>query len=102
MVLDQNGLSPTPGHRRSLGREARLAARFRSNCTAEWSDCIVVNISPTGALLKLSYPVIALREITIVIPDDLFQATAVVRHQDGRTIGVEFTSSRREALAKYS
>ena len=89
--------------RRSAPRRAiDLAAQFQCRGSTDWTQCRVTNISAMGANLELSFPMIATREIRLQIMQDLFEATGEVRHQDGRNVGIEFTSSRMEALARYS
>lgn len=91
-----------PDRRRTVRREVSLAAHFQFKGHVGWIACEIVNISPMGALLKPALPTIASGEIRLQIAQDFFEATAEIRHQDGKTIGIEFTSSRIEALARYS
>lgn len=88
--------------RLAMRRAVSLPARFQPRGHFGWISCEVVNISPMGALLKLASPMIAPSEVRLQISEDFFKAIGGVRHLDGETIGIEFTSSRIEALARYS
>lgn len=64
--------------------------------------CIVRNISPMGARLEIDSGASLPPAFRLQIPDDLFTAECALQHQDGRFAGVEFTSARAEAMARYS
>ncbi|MEM7747369.1 MAG: PilZ domain-containing protein [Pseudomonadota bacterium] len=83
-------------------RKVCLTAKFQCRGSFEWIDCEVVNISPFGAELRVKEPMIVSRAVRLQILGDLFDATGDVRHQNGHTFGIEFTSSRLEAMARYS
>ena len=89
--------------RREVARQCtKLAAKFQCLGSYGWTDCEVANISPLGALLHLSSDIDVSRNIRLQIPNDLFEATAELRHQDGCMICVAFTSSRPQAIRRYS
>ena len=83
-------------------RKVSLVGQFQCQGSCEWRLCEVINISPFGAEIRMNEPMIVSRSLRLQIVDDLFDVNADVRHQDGRTIGIEFTSARMEALARYS
>ena len=83
-------------------REVHLVGQFQCQGTCDWVSCDVINISPFGAEIRLKASMIVSRSIRLQIMEDLFDVSADVRHQNGRTVGIEFTSSRMEALARYS
>ena len=88
--------------RPAMRREVSLVAQFQCQGSCEWVSCEVINISPFGAEIRLKDTMIVSRSIRLQIIQDLFDVSADVRHQNGRTVGIEFTSARMEALAKYS
>jgi methyl-accepting chemotaxis protein len=63
--------------------------------------CIVRNISAMGALLEFSSSVVVPEQFRIIIESEMFTADCEVRHHTGRTVGVMFTSSRLEAMARF-
>ena len=65
-------------------------------------DCIVRNISPMGALIQFERAITTPTNFRLVIESDFFQADCTVLHVTGGNVGVEFTSGRMEALARYS
>lgn len=102
MLVQQASRQPYAEQRRAMRRETQLPAKFQCQGTFGWIDCEVTNISPIGALLKLPHEMIVGRHMRVQIPGDAFEATAEVRHQDGRVVGIAFTSSRLEAMRLYS
>ncbi|MAI45469.1 MAG: hypothetical protein CMB79_06220 [Filomicrobium sp.] len=83
-------------------REVSLKAQFQCHGSFEWVSCTVTNISPFGAEITLTEPMIVSRSVRLQILDDLFDVNAEVRHQHGRVFGIEFTSALLEALARYT
>ena len=87
--------------RRAPRHALRLTGRFQCGGMTEWMECTVIDISAMGAQIELPHHMIVPSAIRFQIPQDLFEANAIVRHQNGKRTGVEFVSSRREALAIY-
>lgn len=89
--------------------ERRLRTRSRVALNAfvkvqgfDGIPCTVENVSPNGALIVFRRPTIVPNSFTLVIPDSWFQADCDVRHRSADRAGVLFTSSRLEALARFS
>jgi hypothetical protein len=76
-----------PGHIKVIGR-ARM-------------PCRVVNISASGALIEMSEDIQLPERFRLDIDGDLFEAMCELRHSEQRRIGVEFTTNRQGALARY-
>lgn len=83
-------------------RRAGQAAKIQCLGSYGWTDCAVANISPMGALLEVTPEIDVTRNLRVQIPNDLFEATAEVRHQNGRYVCIAFTSSRPQAIRRYS
>ena len=64
--------------------------------------CRVKNISPMGALLDLGAKPELPATFRLIISSEMFSADCELRHETGHQAGVLFTSSRAEALAKFS
>lgn len=100
--MKTNTASAAPAERRQhQRREVDFAASVRfSDGTAR--DCRVKNISPMGALIDFgAYPGLP-ASFRLIIASELFSADCELRHETGHQAGVLFTSSRAEALAKFS
>ena len=93
--------SQRSGARHSTRRSGQ-SAKIQCLGSYGWTDCAVANISPMGALLEVTSEVDVTRNLRVQIPQDLFEATAEVRHQNGRYICIAFTSSRPQAVRRYS
>lgn len=65
-------------------------------------SCLVVDVSPGGAKLKVDPAHLVPQVFKLQIPYDLFEAECEVRYESGSIVGVMFTSNRMEALAHYS
>jgi methyl-accepting chemotaxis protein len=63
--------------------------------------CTIRNISSMGALLTFGDEPDVPDKFKLVIPDQTFETLCEVRHRTGNSIGVLFTSGRREALARF-
>ena len=63
--------------------------------------CRVRDISAMGAGLELDYEAFLPLQFSLQIPADLFEVECVLRHRRGTSVGVEFVSSRAEAMARY-
>lgn len=93
---------PLPEEKRSaFRRKVNLAASICIGGSGRLA-CRVVDISPMGAGIELLSPGILPATFRLVIPIDLFSVDCELRHQNGRIVGVEFTSHRPEAMARYS
>ena len=77
-----------------------IAARIRMP-GGVFLPCTVRNISGMGAGLELTYEAFVPLQFRLQIPDDLFEADCTLKHRHGTFVGVEFLSSRGEALARY-
>ncbi|MBS0242848.1 MAG: hypothetical protein JSS20_11780 [Proteobacteria bacterium] len=82
--------------RLASGRPARL-----SLARGIYLDCTVREISPMGASVELAIEAFVPLQFRLLIADDLFEADCSLRHRRGTLVGVEFVSSRAEALARY-
>jgi len=63
--------------------------------------CKVLNISAMGAMLEFAGPVILPQTFHLRIDQDFFECGCEIRHQNGLTAGLLFTSNRQRALATY-
>ncbi len=63
--------------------------------------CTIRNISSMGALLALASAAEVPDKFKLVIPDELFETLCEVRHRSADSIGVLFTTGRRQALARF-
>ncbi len=82
----------------------RKAVRLKAKAGIRYGapePCSVLNISPMGALLEFTEPQKLPKYFRISIDSAMFSADCEVRHQEGRTAGVLFTSNRMEALALF-
>ena len=93
-------LAPSADRRRTLRKEVRLEARIRLE-HGVYVPCIVRNISPMGASLELTYEAFVPLQFRLQIAADLFEAECTLRHRHGTMLGIEFLSSRAEAMARY-
>lgn len=93
---------PDRGGRGVPGRkEVRLAGRLILGDGTRL-PCMVRKISPMGANFELESDTALPSTFRLQIPADLFEVECALRNQDGHLVGVEFTSSRAEAMARYS
>ena len=86
--------------RLSQRREVELKGRLRLK-GGLYLACTVRNISAMGAGLELDCEAFVPLQFRLQIPDDLFEADCHLKHRHGTLVGVEFTSARAEALARY-
>jgi hypothetical protein len=86
--------------RASQRRDVDYAATIRIPGAAP-IPCRVINVSAGGALLELPDVIGMPPDLYLIVPGALFEASCSVRHQTGRRVGVMFTSSQREALARF-
>ena len=91
-----------PDRRSSRRRSVFLRAKVKLPEITTPVHCVVRNISPMGALIHFEKPTPVPARFKLVIESDFFEAECEVRHVSGDMVGVEFTSSRLEALARYS
>ena len=82
-------------------RQVTLSGRLQFQGGTAWKTCTVVNITPMGAMLILPEPMTVPREVRLQIPDNFFDVAGLVQHQDRARIGIEFSTNRMEALARY-
>ncbi len=94
-------LASQQDRRRAVRRTVNLAGRL---CFSDgiYLPCTVRDISPMGARLELACETILPLRFSLQIPDDLFQVDCELKYRNGRCVGVEFLSSRAEAMARYS
>ena len=85
--FDQRTPVALPAHVKVLGK-ARI-------------PCRVLNVSASGALIEMSDDTDLPERFRLDIDGDLFEAMCEVRHRVERRYGVEFTSNRQGALARY-
>ncbi|MEQ1650017.1 MAG: PilZ domain-containing protein [Hyphomicrobiaceae bacterium] len=78
----------------SLPAHIKVAGRARIPCR-------VLNVSASGALIEMSEDIQLPEHFRLDIDGDLFEAMCELRHSEMRRIGVEFTSNRQGALARY-
>lgn len=66
--------------------------------------CKIKNISSMGALLSFERPTNIPERFKLTIPEFWFEAECQIRQgsYEANSIGVVFTSNRREALARFS
>lgn len=81
-------------------RDVELAARIRMT-GGVYLPCTVRSISSMGAGLELTYEAFVPLQFRLQIPSDLFEAECTLKHRHGTVVGVEFVTSRVEALARY-
>jgi PilZ domain len=84
-------------HQRNI---VNYAARVDTGASGRL-PCRVINISAMGALLEFEQYTILPAQFRLGIEEKWFEADCAIRHQDGRVIGVLFTSSRQRALATF-
>lgn len=95
----QRGADPVD--RRVTGRkEVHLQGRIRLS-DGTYLPCVVRDISAMGARLELASDAPVPLAFRLQIPADLFDAECVLSYQSGNLAGVEFTSARAEAMARY-
>ena len=82
--------------RRDVRLSAKAGIRYGAPVT-----CVVLNISPMGALIEFSEAVTIPKHFRIAIDSVMFSADCELRHHTGRTAGVMFISNRMEALAAF-
>lgn len=87
--------------RRADRQPVDLKARLRMP-QGVYLECTVREISPMGARVELAIEAFVPMQFRLQIPDHLFEADCQLRHRRGTLVGVEFTSARAEALARYS
>ncbi|MEQ1612773.1 MAG: hypothetical protein ABL904_08465 [Hyphomicrobiaceae bacterium] len=92
---------PTSDRRMVLRREVRLTGRIKI-ADQPWLACTIRNISPMGALLEFTMPVVLPRHFRLQIPIDLFEVECDLRHYDATNAGVLFTNNRGGAMAHYA
>ena len=63
--------------------------------------CTIRNISSMGALLTSASIGDVPDKFKLLIPDEMFETLCEVRHRSADSIGVLFTSGRRQALARF-
>jgi len=80
--------------------EVELPARIRLPAGV-YLPCTVRSISSMGAGLELTYEAFVPMQFRLQIPGDLFEAECTLKHRHGTVVGIEFVSSRAEALARY-
>ena len=108
MIMKLDEKAPLPAERQGTERRSSrrrsvfLRAKVKLPGIAVPVNCVVRNISPMGALIHFERPTPTPANFKLVIEADFFQADCIVRHVSGEDVGVEFTSSRMEALARYS
>ena len=88
--------------RSSRRRSVFLRAKVKLPAIPTPVNCVVRNISPMGALIHFEKPTPVPERFKLVIEADFFEAECEVRHVSGEMVGVEFVTSRLEALARYS
>lgn len=92
----------TKADRRSSRRKSVfLRAKVRFSPSATPINCVVRNISPMGALIHFEKPLQVPERLKLIIESDFFEAECDVRHVSGEDVGVEFSTGRLEAMAKY-
>ena len=64
--------------------------------------CTVVNVSPMGAMIVFEQPLAIPDTFVLLVPSCWFEAECEVRHRSADRAGVLFSSSRIEALARFS
>lgn len=72
--------------RRRINKPARLLIDATSNM-----DCLVRNLSETGALIMVSHPKYLPEDIILTIPDIGFERAVRIKWRRARSIGVIFT-----------
>ena len=101
MVSAMKSSTPRVDDQFAPRRHVQLPARLQYLGATGWQSCLVVTISPMGAMLLVPEFVTIPFEVRLQIPDDLFDITGVVRHQSGTRVGIAFTTNRTEAIARY-
>ena len=89
------------GNRRAHNRVAASKPALIRTLQWERVACRVVDISAGGARIEVASGVVIPERFKLLIPDDLFEAECEVRHADGASAGLVFTSNQMEALAAY-
>lgn len=87
--------------RRTCRRPVEMPARIRLDAGV-FVPCTVRDISPMGAGLELDFEAFLPLQFKLQVPSDLFEVLCVLKHRRGTSVGVEFVSSRAEAMARYS
>ena len=67
-----------------------------------FARCTIRNISNMGALLTIADAPELPDKFKLVIPEQTFETLCEVRHRTDTSIGVLFTSGRREANARFN
>ncbi|MEQ1672505.1 MAG: hypothetical protein ABL893_16755 [Hyphomicrobium sp.] len=62
-------------------------------------SCKVSNINPLGALVEFNGPTILPATFKLIVPEIWFEAECSVKHRSATSVGVQFMSNLREALA---
>lgn len=86
--------------RRTVRKPIAIEARIRLE-GGVFLACKVRDISTMGAGLELDFEAFLPLQFRLQIPGDLFEVECVLRHRRGTAVGVEFTSARAEAMARY-
>jgi hypothetical protein len=97
-AMEQSGFD---GNRRVVNRKAVSLAGFVKVGSRARIPCMVRNISPSGALIEFATVMDLPQRFRLDIDSDLFEVECEVRHLDGPSVGVEFTSNRQGAVALY-
>jgi len=84
------------GGRKDVCLEGRLRLR-----DGTYLPCTVRSISAMGAGIELASETFVPLTFRLQILTDLFDVECELRNRQGNFIGVEFTSSRAEAMARY-
>ena len=95
-----NRHAPQTDRRQDARSNVEIAARIRLP-GGVFVPCTVRSVSGMGAGIELTYEAFVPRQFRLQIPDDLFEADCLLKHRHGTTVGLEFISSRAEALARY-
>ena len=97
-----NGLGQRSANRRQFARRPVQKRGLIRLGTLPAVSCLVVDVSPGGAKLKIEPAHLVPQVFKLQIPDDLFEAECEVRYEAESIVGVMFISNRMEALAHYS
>lgn len=85
-----NPAADTEDHRHALRRRAFIAAKIVYQGGAVAVDCVIRNISATGAKLDVSESVVLPSHFDIIIPQKNVSHRAVLRWRRGGETGVAF------------